>query len=136
MAADSCCSDDDGHYLVNKIRVYGDVARAACGEWAACNKMFDAIQAGAEVDSDLDAEMLELRADGIYVYESGMSTPTRLKNEYFAIGTGSSYAIAAMRLGCSPVEAVSIAAEFDVGTRPPIDVFNLPEQKKRKTTSK
>lgn len=132
MAADSCCSDDEGHYLVQKIRVHGGIARAACGEWAACNKMHESLENKTEVDSDLDVEMLELREDGIYVYETGMSVPTKIKNDYFAIGTGSSYAIAAMRLGCSPEEAVLIASEFDVGTKPPIDVFNLPEKKTKK----
>jgi hypothetical protein len=67
---------------------------------------------------------MELRADGIWVYESTI-IPAHIKEPFYAIGTGSAYALAAMHLGKSPKEAVEIAALFDPATRGPIDVITI-----------
>jgi hypothetical protein len=42
-----------------------------------------------------------------------------------AFGSGSSYALTALRLGKTPAEAVAVAASFDVWTAGPIQVFDL-----------
>jgi hypothetical protein len=91
---------------------------------------------GDELDEDCDIEMLELRRDGIWVYESTL-IPARIKNDFYAIGTGSGYAIAALHLGKSPKEAVEIAALYDPLTGGPIDCMSLeplhpaPKRKKK-----
>jgi hypothetical protein len=124
IAADSMCSGDDGHYLVEKLKRGKQSAFGAAGEWDKILKFYEAIEKGGELDSDCDIEVLELRHDGLWVYE-GTIIPARIKNRFYAIGTGAGYAIAAMHLGKSPKEAVQIAALFDPGTGGPIDVITL-----------
>jgi hypothetical protein len=124
IAADSMCSGDDGHYLVEKLKRGKQSAFGAAGEWDKILKFYEAIEKGGELDSECDIEVLELRHDGLWVYE-GTIIPARIKNRFYAIGTGAGYAIAAMHLGKSPKEAVQIAALFDPGTGGPIDVITL-----------
>jgi hypothetical protein len=132
IAADSKCSDDSSHYQVAKLRLSADSARGAAGDWDKCIKFHELMDKGGEADDDdLDIEAIELRPDGIYVYE-GILTATKIKNEFHAVGSGAHYALAAMRLGLSPAEAVSLAAEFDPGTGGQIDVWKLPEVEKLK----
>ena len=124
ISADSMCSGTDTFYEVEKLRrgkvsVYG-----AAGDWDKILKFYDALENKGDLDSECDVEVLELRADGIWIYES-VIIPARLKNKFYAIGTGAGYAIAAMHLGKSPREAVEIAALYDPGTRGPIDVMKL-----------
>jgi len=126
IAADSKCSDDSSHYLVPKLRFGEDYCRGAAGDWDKCIKFHELTDKGGEADDDLDIEAIELRPDGIYVYE-GILTAVKIKNQFYAIGSGAPYALAAMRLGLSPKEAVAIAAEFDPGTGGEIDVWKLPE---------
>lgn len=128
MAADSRCSDESGSYNVEKIRKGKDCYFAGAGDWDKLLKFYDALEnlkSGAELDSDTDVEVIELRADkSIWVYES-LLIPSKLKNRFFAIGTGANYAIAAMHLGASPKQAVEIAAVYDPATGGPIDVVKL-----------
>jgi len=135
IAADSKCSDDSSHYQVSKLRFGEDYARGAAGDWDKCIRFHELADKGGEADDDLDIEAIELRPDGIYVYE-GILTAVRIKNEFYAIGSGAPYAMAAMRLGLSPKEAVAIAAEFDPGTGGEIDVWRLPETKKKRRSTK
>ena len=124
IAADSMCSGEGGYYSVCKLRHWKDGVAGAAGDWVQILKFFNSIENGGDLDSDCDVECMELRAEGIYVYESTL-IPARIKEPFYAIGTGSAYAIAAMHLGKSPREAVEIAALFDPATRGPIDVITI-----------
>lgn len=127
MAADSRCSGDDGSYNVEKIRKGKDCYYAGAGDWEKLLRFYNALEnlkEGAELDSEMDVEVIELREDGIYVYE-GVLIPSKLKNRFFAVGTGANYAIAAMHMGANPEEAVKIAAVYDPATGGPIDVVRL-----------
>lgn len=118
-------SGEDSFYMVSKLRFGKNSIYGACGDWDKCLKAFQLIEANSkEWESDLDVTILELRQDGIWVYESTI-IPVRLKNDYWAVGTGANFAIAAMRMGNNPSTAVSIAAEFDPFTRHPIESFKL-----------
>lgn len=128
IAADSMCSGDDVHYLVEKLRCGKNSAYGACGDWDKILKFYNALESKGELDSDCDIEVLEIRNDGLWVYE-GTIIPARIKNRFYAIGTGAGYAIAAMHLGKSPKEAVAIAALFDPGTGGPIDVLKVEEKR-------
>lgn len=44
------------------------------------------------------------------------TVPNPLLDPYFAVGSGAAYAMAAMALGKSPIEAVKFASKFDVNT--------------------
>lgn len=125
IAADSMVSDEKIFYAVEKLRkgklgIYG-----ACGDFNQMLRAYELIEEGKkEWDNDFDFSILELRKDGIYIYESCL-IPVKIKHDYWAVGSGSPYAIAAMRMGASPAEAVAIACEFDPSSSPPIDVMKL-----------
>lgn len=134
IAADSMVSGEDSFYLVSKIRHGKNSIYGACGDWDKVLKAFQLIESNAaEWESDLDVSILELRPDGIWIYENTI-IPAKLKNDYWAVGTGANFAIAAMRLGNSPATAVSIAAEFDPFTHHPIESYKLEVQDDKKAS--
>ena len=124
IAADSMVSSDDSFYLVEKLRRGKTSIYGGCGEWDKLLKFYQAIESGGELDSDADVTILELRLDGIWIYESCI-IPARIKNDFWAVGTGAGYAIAAMHLGKSPAEAVEIACQYDTSSNLPIDSWKL-----------
>lgn len=133
IAGDSMVSGEDSFYMVSKLRHGKNSIYGACGDWDKVLKAYQLIESNSkEWESDLEVSILELRPDGIWVYESTI-IPVRLKNDYWAVGTGANFAIAAMRLGNSPATAVSIAAEFDPFTRHPIESYKLEACNEKKT---
>jgi hypothetical protein len=124
IAADSMVSGDDSFYLVEKLRKGKNSVYGACGDWDKCLKMLQVLESGGDLDSDTDVTVLELRHDGIWVYESTI-IPARIKNDFWAIGTGANYAIAAMHLGLSPTEAVKLACLYDTSSHEPVDTMRL-----------
>ena len=101
IAADSMVSGDDSFYLVEKLRKGKTSIYGACGDWDKILKFYHALESGGDLDSDCDVTVLELRNDGIWIYESTI-IPARIKNDFWAVGTGANYAIAAMHLGLTP----------------------------------
>ena len=124
IAADSMVSGDDSFYLVEKLRRGKESIYGGCGDWDKLLKFYQAIEAGGELDSDCDVTILELRHDGIWIYE-GCIIPARIKNDFWAVGTGAGYAIAAMHLGLTPSEAVAVACQYDTSSNLPIDSWKL-----------
>jgi ATP-dependent protease HslVU (ClpYQ) peptidase subunit len=125
IASDSQVSGDDIKYHVEKLRRGAQSIYGGAGDWDKLLAAFQALESGkTELEDDCDVELIELRHDGIWVYE-GTLIPAKIKNDHYAIGTGAGYAIAAMHLGKSPKEAVEIAAIYDPGTGGPIDCWTL-----------
>lgn len=124
IAADSMCSGETDHYLVEKLRVGKSSVFGAAGDWDKILAFYNAIDKGEDLDGEISIDVIELRHDGIWVYSDSI-IPAKIKNDFFAIGSGAPYAIAAMHLGKTPKEAVEIAALYDPGTRGPIDVADL-----------
>ena len=132
IAADSMISGQDTHYAVSKLRSLRSSAIGAAGDWRHILEFYKRLARKKALDADCDISAIELRRDGIWVYESTV-IPARIEQDFFAVGTGAGYAIAAMHLGKSPQEAVEIAALFDPNTRGPVHVLKLgaPRAKKR-----
>lgn len=124
IAADSMVSGDDSFYLVEKLRRGKNSIYGACGDWDKCLKMLQVLESGGDLDSDTDVTVLEIRSDGLWVYE-GTIIPARIKNDFWAIGTGANFAIAAMHCGKSVLEAVEIACMYDTSSHGPIDYMRL-----------
>jgi ATP-dependent protease HslVU (ClpYQ) peptidase subunit len=125
IAADSQVSGEDIKYNVEKLRRGVKSIYGGAGDWDKLLAAFQALEEGkTELDDDCDVELIELRHDGIWVYESTL-IPAKIKNDFYAIGTGAAYAIAAMHLGKSPKEAVELASLYDPGTGGPIDCWTL-----------
>jgi hypothetical protein len=135
IAADSMCSSDEAFYLVEKLRKGKSSIYGGCGDWDKLLKFYQAIESGGDIDSDTDVTILELRNDGIWIYESTI-IPARIKNDFWAIGTGSGYAIASMHLGLSPSEAVAVACLYDTSSHAPIDTMKLARRFRGNSKSK
>ena len=132
IAADSMVSGDDSFYLVEKLRKGQESIYVGCGDWDKLLKFYNSLESGADLDSDTDVTVLELRSDGIWIYESTI-IPAKIKNDFWAIGTGANFAIAAMHLGLSPAEAVKLACLYDTSSHEPIDVMTLSGRKRGST---
>jgi ATP-dependent protease HslVU (ClpYQ) peptidase subunit len=124
IAADSMVSGDDSFYLVEKLRKGKESIYGGCGDWDKLLKFYQSLESSSDFDSEVDVTVLELRNDGIWIYESTI-IPAKIKNDFWAVGTGANYAIAAMHLGKSPKEAVEIACLYDTSSNGPIDVLTL-----------
>ena len=132
IAADSMVSGDDSFYLVEKLRMGENSVYGGCGDWDKLLKFYNSLESGADLDSDTDVTVLELRSDGIWIYESTI-IPAKIKNDFWAIGTGANFAIAAMHLGLTPAEAVKLACLYDTSSHEPIDVMTLSGRKRGST---
>ena len=132
IAADSMVSGDDSFYLVEKLRRGENSIYGGCGDWDKLLKFYNSLESGADLDSDTDVTVLELRSDGIWIYESTI-IPAKIKNDFWAIGTGANFAIAAMHLGLTPAEAVKLACLYDTSSHEPIDVMTLSGRKRGST---
>lgn len=132
IAADSMVSGDDSFYLVEKLRRGQESVYGGCGDWDKLLTFYNSLESGAGLDSDTDVTVLELRSDGIWIYESTI-IPAKIKNDFWAIGTGANFAIAAMHLGLSPAEAVKLACLYDTSSHEPIDVMTLSGRKRGST---
>ena len=132
IAADSMVSGDDSFYLVEKLRRGQESIYGGCGDWDKLLKFYNSLESGADLDSDTDVTVLELRSDGIWIYESTI-IPAKIKNDFWAIGTGANFAIAAMHLGLTPAEAVKLACLYDTSSHEPIDVMTLSGRKRGST---
>jgi hypothetical protein len=129
------CSSDEAFYLVEKLRKGKESIYGGCGDWDKLLKFYQAIETSGDIDSDTDVTILELRNDGIWIYESTI-IPARIKNDFWAIGTASGYAIASMHLGLSPGEAVAVACLYDTSSHGPIDTMTLARTKRGQSNSK
>jgi hypothetical protein len=125
IAADSRCSTDEWMFNVSKLRSGPESAFGAAGNWDEILKFYAALEKNGEIEGECDVTVLELRSDALYVY-LGSLNPFPIKQRFWAVGTGAAYAIAAMRLGKDPVEAITLAMEFDPGTGGPIDTMRIP----------
>jgi ATP-dependent protease HslVU (ClpYQ) peptidase subunit len=132
IASDSMCSTDDSFYLIEKLRRGKESIYGGCGDWDKLLKMYQALESGGDLDSDCDVTVMELRNDGLWIYE-GTIIPARIKNDFWAIGTGANYAIAAMHLGLSPTEAVRLACLYDTSSAEPIDSMKLGVRRAKKS---
>jgi hypothetical protein len=132
IAADSMVSGDDSFYLVEKLRSGQTSVYGGCGDWDKLLKFYNSLESGADLDSDTDVTVLELRSDGIWIYESTI-IPAKIKNDFWAIGTGANFAISAMHLGLTPAEAVKLACLYDTSSHEPIDVMTLSGRKRGST---
>ena len=132
IAADSMVSGDDSFYLVEKLRRGENSIYGGCGDWDKLLTFYSSLGSGSGLDSDTDVTVLELRSDGIWIYESTI-IPAKIKNDFWAIGTGANFAIAAMHLGLTPAEAVKLACLYDTSSHEPIDVMTLSGRKRGST---
>jgi ATP-dependent protease HslVU (ClpYQ) peptidase subunit len=72
-----------------------------------------------------DIDLICIGPHGSIFLYSDSATPVLIEDKIFAVGSGRDYALAAMHLGQTAEQAVRVAAVFDPGTGPDVDVLHL-----------
>lgn len=121
LAADKRSSDDSSHRTVTKIRRTADGSLiGTCGPASACREMEEWFEAGANPDTlplgqrvcETAAWLLAITpAREIRYWQLG-AHPMLVEDEKIAIGSGLTYALAAMHLGCNARVAVQVAIDL------------------------
>lgn len=129
ITSDSRCSTDSAMVSVHKVRVSKKSIIGAAGDWADVLKFWEFLDKGTApkdlgLTDDSALEAIELTSDGIYLYESS-GRRYKIKDQFYAIGSGGPYAMGAMAMGATPEEAVAIAARFDPSTGGEVEVHKL-----------
>lgn len=121
---------------VKIVKAHGMLAGAS-GDGADCSRFLAWVQAGMkpkdepkwrDTTSDDQIMALIVKEDGVYAWAVGDSGPERIEADFFAVGSGGKAADAAMRLGKSPIEAVTMACDIDLWSALPIQVLYLNDQ--------
>lgn len=134
IASDSMVSSDESFFSTKKLRQTKHGIMGGCGDFDKLLKMYMAIEKNKKLDEVIDVSVLELRHDGIWIYE-GTHIPVKIDQDFYAIGTGSGYAMGALHCGKSVREACEIACIYDTSSRGPIEYMIL-EGKSVKPRSK
>jgi len=75
-------------------------------------------------DEARDSTVLILRRDGLMMLNwRGVEIPQL--DDFFAIGSGASFALGAMKQGAAVMQALEIAAWYDENTKGPFDIVDL-----------
>lgn len=145
IAADSCCTI--GNYTSNSKKLYIIPDVGVVGFAGAGNAMFkiadwwlEGCQGDAPtVDNDKGESCIGILVSrkGVFCLFDGIH-PMEIDDPWFAIGSGSDFAISALSLGKNPKEAVEHAMQFDVGTGGRVDAIYCPSyfKKDQKVTKK
>ena len=142
LAGDTQASDENGIiYVPTKLRRLGDGRLlGAAGLAGSCNAMLDWIEEGCKGDrpkfqdnEDDCAIVLEIRPGGS-VFRHDRTGAFQLKAGPTAVGSGAPFAMAAMVLGKTAVEAVRVAMELDPDTGGEITTLKLEPVCRGKTT--
>ena len=102
------------------------------GEFSLAQELINWYKNGCEIDKfpafqrdeDDYVGMLVINKKGVFKY-GRTPFPMILESQFFAIGSGRDYAMAAMHLGKTAVEAVEIASIFDCGCGNGVDSLTL-----------
>lgn len=121
LAADRMISYQDNCYEVTKIQRFDKWLIGFAGGTAIGLQMVDWFKRGAQpetfptnITEENFSSLIAIDSDkSIYRYEF-TPFPVKLESKQIAIGSGSSYALAAMRTGMSAIEAVRLAIELDI----------------------
>lgn len=110
--------------LVGAAGHAGDCSRFL--EWAAdgfTNKSRPKFECPSGHDDAIDG--LIVKEDGIYFFCPEYPFPERINADFYAIGSGSKAARAAMLMGADPEQALAIAMQVDDFSGPPIQILKL-----------
>jgi len=142
MAADSKVVDDgDTFYRGCKLYVIRDAIIGLAGDGNGYAKFLMWFREGEPearpdfVKGDGNWSALVLRESGLFRYYESL-VPEPIHEPHYAIGTGGSGAIVAMRLGKTPAEAVEIMCDVDNNTGRPVTVVRLCDVKPKRRARK
>lgn len=94
-----------------------DSVFAGAGDTDELMKYFDWIRDGGDQPSidEGGIDVLEVSEEGIHIWGKKF-VRLKVNEKVYAVGSGSQYAMGALAAGCTPKQAMAIAAKFDGGT--------------------
>jgi hypothetical protein len=108
------------------------IGEAVIGILAEHRNMHEARDELLALGDKLKLQALVIRPNGHVYYLSDSPYPSGpLRGAFFAIGSGSEYAIGALSAGAGAEEAVRIAAEHDAWTNAEIEILEIQETKEK-----
>lgn len=131
MASDSRANGGYVNYRIQKVYRVGDSLVGCTGDIFECQKFIDWWSSGKnrhemeEIKEDFLA--LVLTPEGLYQY-SHQGVGVKLTDGYHAIGSGQEVALAGLRTGMSPAEAVHLSIRGDSYSGLPVQVQLLEEE--------
>lgn len=144
VVADCQISDGTLSYMGGKkIKAVGDWIIGAAGDLDSCKMFMDwfenCIKAG---NSKVPTPKMNKNFIGIAVHKNGTIqeytkalVAHEVREPYYAIGSGSHFALGALKAGASAKEALEIALYFDRNSGLGIDTLSHEKKKKEKTTN-
>ncbi|KMW48092.1 hypothetical protein DEE91_01050 [Ralstonia pickettii] len=130
LAADKRATSVGLARTVTKIQRHGEQLLAMTGDWDVAAEIREWFKAGA-VPRDFPAKAREDLASLIVVCRGSLAVystgpfPMPIESEKVAFGSGRDFAEAAMHLGCSAIEAVSVACHFQTDCGNGVDALTL-----------
>lgn len=114
-------------FKVRKHTKIRDSLFAGAGDLDDLSKYYDWIRGGGdppELGAEMGIDILEVSEEGIHIWGKKF---VRLKvdEKAYAVGSGSQYAMGAIAAGCTPKQAMAIAAKFDMGTGKQVEFARL-----------
>lgn len=127
MYTDTLC----GYTVPFKTRKYARIGTsvfAGSGDLDDIIKFFDWRRAGGDAPNFEDPlDVLEVCHEGIFIWGKKL-TRLWINQAFYAVGSGSQYAMGAMFAGATPQQAIKISAQLDEGTSLPIEIVKLTEK--------
>jgi ATP-dependent protease HslVU (ClpYQ) peptidase subunit len=135
MVADSKVSIGSGlsYPAIKIIKINGFLA-GACGDGGDCSRFLEWAKEEFKpkskpkfnfVQGDNQIDCLVVKKDGIYFYAPSYPDLEKIEAEFYAIGSGSKAARAAMIMGADPIKAVEVAIAVDDYSGLPLQILEI-----------
>jgi len=138
IAADTCIGNGIKSGKVSKLHVIKNkYVVAGAGTWGSIMRFVRWVEQGKKkcdyvpCAEDNRIMLVEVKKDGISITHYDSLSDHRgytIEAEFFAIGSGYELAIGALSFGADAIQAVKVAAEYDLTTQLPIEYVELYEQ--------
>lgn len=118
--SDTKCSYSE-HFRTRKLFKIGDSLFGGAGDLENYIRFIRARKTNTEPKFTKDEiDVIELNKEGLFLWGRGL-VPIEILDEYYVTGSGSAYALGALDMGATPVEAIKIAAKYDHMTNSDVD---------------
>lgn len=133
LAADKQSTSHGMRRTTTKIHRVSDGMIAMCGGGAHCYALLAWFKSQRNpeewpqcTDEDSSGSVIHFTRDGVFVYNgAGFPCGEPIEDKFIAFGCGRDYAMAAMHLGRTAIEAVEVACVFDTGCGMGIDTLEF-----------
>jgi hypothetical protein len=113
------------NFKVHKFAKIGTSIFAGAGDLEGVSLFFDWRRNGGDMPTlDDDVDILEVCSDGIFLWGK-KCIRLHVNEDFYAVGSGSHYAMGAMAMGATPRKAIEIASRLDSDTGLPIESIKL-----------